>query len=115
MSNQNFPLFFKKSEFSTLELLERTLNLEERRTRINLVKIGIGSSDSGEDVTATFWNAVSSFENTGKLVIKTYVTPTDKLTIEAQQKANGQILVNDGAAYINGEKTRVLVFRPKSN
>ena len=110
---------FKQSEFSNVDSLVEHCNRFEKRSKSRLTSIDLYARADGETVTQIVWKPTdfsSPFRPTlGRLTIREYDDLKAPPEIIASEKKAGRIIVHNGAAYINGNQTRLLVFRPNPN
>lgn len=97
---------------SSVKGLELTCEKDEADLTARLISLQI-AKDDGTDVTAGKYEEDDESE-VGNLAIEDYKTDVDEGSIKAIHKTKGNTFLFKGEAYIQSQRTKVLVFREKS-
>ncbi|MBD0373054.1 MAG: hypothetical protein ICV60_19595 [Pyrinomonadaceae bacterium] len=99
------------ASMSSVKALELRCEADEANLLAKIISMELGEDD-GQDVT------VADFEDDettllGELTIEEFKTDTDRQSIKAIHKTQGDTFLFEGKAFIKNNPTNVLVFRDK--
>lgn len=108
---------YEANDVKSLNDLKFSFQRDEAKLIAQIVSVTLAKIDNKTDATAVIYNEVGILAdiNLGHLIIDKYTTEVDKLSRIANHKTKGETFICEGAAYINSQPTKILVFREKGD
>jgi hypothetical protein len=109
----NFTQAYEANKINSVQALASTSRRDELALKAKIVNLELAKVDDIK-VTSVTYNSVDDVNTLGELVFIQYTNDVDKLSQIAIQKSKGNLFLFEGAAYINNQPSKVLVFRKHS-